>query len=238
MLRQQLRGALAAVALTTACAPAQLREQTESDWAERRAAMVERQIRARGITDPQVLAAMTRVPRHLFVPPERRHEAYEDRPLPIGLGQTISQPYIVAYMTEALKPSKTDRVLEIGTGSGYQAAVLSGLVREVYTIEIVRELADRARVTLDSLGMKNVSVRHGNGYLGWPDAAPFTRIIVTAAPETLPQVLVDQLAPGGILIAPVGRAEQMMTIVEKTPAGVVKRETIPVLFVPMVGKDK
>jgi protein-L-isoaspartate(D-aspartate) O-methyltransferase len=237
MPRLQLRGAIAAVVLA-ACAPAQLREQTDSDWAERRAAMVERQIRARGITDPQVLAAMTRVPRHLFVPPERRHEAYEDRPLSIGLGQTISQPYIVAYMTEALKPSKTDRVLEIGTGSGYQAAVLAGLVREVYTIEIVRELADRARATLESLGIKNVNVRHGNGYLGWPDAAPFSRVIVTAAPDTLPQVLVEQLAPGGILIAPVGRAEQMMTIVEKTATGIVRRETIPVLFVPMVGKDK
>jgi protein-L-isoaspartate(D-aspartate) O-methyltransferase len=207
-------------------------------WAERRAQMVEAQIERRGVKDPRVLDAMRRVPRHLFVPPIAREASYEDYPLSIGLGQTISQPFIVAYMTEALKLTPTDRVLEIGTGSGYQAAILAELARDVYTIEILPELAERARATLASLGYKNVNVRAGNGYLGWPEAAPFDKIIVTAAPDDVPAALVEQLGPGGVMIVPVGTAHQMLTIVTRTPAGLVRRETMPVVFVPMVGKPK
>ncbi len=141
-------------------------------------------------------------------------------------------------MTEALKLAPTDRVLEIGTGSGYQAAILAELAREVYTIEILPELADRARATLESLGYKNITVRAGNGYLGWPEAAPFDKIIVTAAPDEVPKALVDQLAPGGVMIVPVGTAHQMLTVVTRTPSGIVQREMLPVVFVPMVGKPK
>jgi protein-L-isoaspartate(D-aspartate) O-methyltransferase len=202
----------------------------------RRARMVERQIRGRDVKDERVLAAMRRVPRHLFVPDAERVNAYDDRPLPIGYDQTISQPYIVGYMTEAIQPAPADRVLEIGTGSGYQAAVLAELVREVYTIEIVEPLADRARATLEQLGYKNVRVRHGNGYLGWPDAAPFDKIIVTAAPDQLPPALVAQLAVGGVMIAPVGTGYQTLTIVRKTARGIVTERTLEVRFVPMVGK--
>jgi protein-L-isoaspartate(D-aspartate) O-methyltransferase len=196
--------------------------------------MVESQIRARGISTPAVLDAMARVPRHIFVPPAERPRAYEDTPLPIGQGQTISQPYIVAYMTEALRVSRDQTVLEIGTGSGYQAAVLAELAREVLTIEIVPELADRARQALADGGYRNVQVRTGNGYLGWPERAPFARIIVTAAPPEIPQALVDQLAVGGIMVVPVGRMFQEMTIVTRTDRGVTQTKTIPVRFVPMV----
>ena len=198
--------------------------------------MVETQIRARGITHEGVLEAMRRVPRHRFVPDDQRSYAYEDTPLPIGSGQTISQPYIVGYMTAALEPAKTDRVLEIGTGSGYQAAVLAELVGEVYTIEIVPVLARQAALVLKDLGYTNVHTREGDGYRGWPDAAPFTKIIVTAAPEQVPQALVDQLAVGGMMVVPVGRGDQMMTLIRKTTEGVVRRETIPVRFVPMIKK--
>jgi protein-L-isoaspartate(D-aspartate) O-methyltransferase len=162
--------------------------------------------------------------------------AYEDRPLPIGQGQTISQPYIVAYMTEALRASPDQTVLEIGTGSGYQAAVLSRLVRDVYSIEIVPELAIRATRTLAEMGYRNVHVRAGNGYLGWPDRAPFARIIITAAPPDIPRALVDQLAVGGTMVVPVGTFSQDMTIVTKTAGGVTEQRTIPVRFVPMVEK--
>ena len=179
---------------------------------------------------------MRRVPRHRFVPDDQRHNAYEDTPLPIGSGQTISQPYIVGYMTAALEPAKTDRVLEIGTGSGYQAAVLAELVGEVYTIEIVPALARQAASVLKDLGYTNVRTREGDGYRGWPEAAPFTKIIVTAAPEQVPQALVDQLAVGGLMAVPVGRGDQMMTVIRKTTDGVVQRETIPVRFVPMIKK--
>jgi protein-L-isoaspartate(D-aspartate) O-methyltransferase len=179
---------------------------------------------------------MARVPRHLFVPPQERASAYEDRPLPIGSGQTISQPYIVAYMTEALEASRDHAVLEIGTGSGYQAAVLSRLVRQVYSIEILPDLAATARRVLAANGYTNVEVRTGNGYLGWPERAPFARIIVTAAPPEIPRALVDQLAVGGTLIVPVGTLFQEMTIVRKTAQGVAEQRTIPVRFVPMVGK--
>ena len=198
--------------------------------------MVREQIEGRGIRDRAVLDAMGRVARHLFVPPQVRPSAYEDRPLPIGNGQTISQPYIVAYMTEALRTSRDQTVLEIGTGSGYQAAVLSLLVREVYSIEIVPELADGARRALASGGYTNVQVRTGNGYLGWPEQAPFGRIIVTAAPPEIPRALVDQLAVGGVMVVPVGTLFQEMTIVTKTARGVTEQRTIPVRFVPMVDR--
>jgi protein-L-isoaspartate(D-aspartate) O-methyltransferase len=205
-------------------------------WQALRDRMVETQIRSRDVRSPAVLKAMARVPRHLFVTADMQPSAYDDRPLPIGLGQTISQPYIVAYMTEALQLAPAHSVLEIGTGSGYQAAVLAELVKQVYTIEIVPELAARARQTLAQTGYKNVEVRAGNGYLGWPERAPFERIIVTAAPPEIPQALVDQLAVGGIMVVPVGTMFQEMVIVTKTAAGVAQKRTIPVRFVPMVGK--
>jgi len=221
-----------------ACAASASPPQTDAEWAARRARMVDTQIRLRGVTDERVVRAMLKVPRHLFMPEERRAYAYEDHPTPIGFGQTISQPFIVAYMTEALRLAPTDRVLEIGTGSGYQAAVLGELARDVYSMEIISELADRARTTLESLGYKNVHVRAGNGYLGWPEAAPFDKIIVTAAPDDVPKALLDQLGPNGTMIVPVGVMEQMMTVIRRTPRGLVQRETIPVLFVPMTGKPK
>jgi protein-L-isoaspartate(D-aspartate) O-methyltransferase len=198
--------------------------------------MVHEQLEARDVKDPRVLAAMLKVPRHKFVPSDRVSAAYEDTPLPLMLGQTISQPYIVGYMTQALALRGDERVLEIGTGSGYQAAVLAELVQEVYTIEILPELASYARSILDTLGYKNVHVRCGDGYMGWPDAAPFDRIIVTAAPTHIPQPLVDQLKPGGKMIIPVGQLEQELVLVEKTDTGISRRSTIPVRFVPMTGR--
>jgi protein-L-isoaspartate(D-aspartate) O-methyltransferase len=204
----------------------------EEGYRSRRWAMVDAQIQRRGVTDPRVLEAMRAVPRHRFVPESLRPLAYEDRPLSIGEGQTISQPFIVAYMTEALGVTGTDRVLEIGTGSGYQAAVLSRLVRDVYTIEIVPELARRAATTLEALGHANVHVREGDGYAGWPEHAPYARIIVTAAPVEVPQPLVDQLAIGGRMVIPVGDREQWLTVIEKTPRGVIERRTMSVAFVP------
>lgn len=197
--------------------------------------MVESQLRGRGIADQRVLAAMTQVPRHRYVPREQQRAAYDDRPLPIGYGQTISQPYIVAFMTEALQPQPTDVVLEIGTGSGYQAAILGRLVREVYSIEIVAELAERARRTLEAEGYSNVHVRTGDGYLGWPEHAPFSKIVVTAAPEEVPPVLVDQLAVGGRMILPVGSGfSQELRILSKTATGVLSERSLPVRFVPMI----
>jgi len=229
-----MRGALhaAAVTLLMACAP--LAQNGQDDFRARRLDMVERQIRQRGVSDPRVLDAMRSVPRERFVPARARSRAYEDSPLPIGSGQTISQPYIVAYMTEALGLQPEHKVLEVGTGSGYQAAVLSILAREVYTIEIVPVLARGAADVLRELGYRNVSVREGDGYAGWPEHAPFDRIMVTAAPDDIPKPLIEQLAPGGRLVIPVGPQgdTQWMTIVEKTPAGIVERRTIPVQFVP------
>ena len=207
-----------------------------TDPSAQRRLMVERQIEARGVSDARVLEVMRRVPRHEFVPIQMREQAYADHPLPIGEGQTISQPYIVAYMTEELRVGKKSKVLEIGTGSGYQAAVLAELGAEVYTIEIVPPLAERARATLSRLGYRNVHVRAGDGYKGWPEAAPFDRIIVTAAPDHIPQPLLDQLAVGGRMVIPVGDTFQQMTIVTKTPQGVTEQRTIDVLFVPMTGE--
>jgi protein-L-isoaspartate(D-aspartate) O-methyltransferase len=215
-----------------ACTP--LAQDGRDDGRERRLDMVERQIRQRGVVDERVLDVLRSVPRERFVPPEAVPHAYDDMPLAIGFGQTISQPYIVAYMTEALVVQPTHRVLEIGTGSGYQAAVLGQLAREVYTIEIVSGLARTASTVLRELGYSNVHVREGDGYAGWPEQAPFDRIIVTAAPDEIPQPLIDQLAPGGRLVIPIGSQgeTQWMTIVERTAAGVVERRTIPVQFVP------
>ena len=198
--------------------------------------MVAEQIAARGITNQAVLDAMRRVPRHRFVPTSQAAHAYEDRPLQIGHDQTISQPYIVAYMTQALGLSAGDRVLEVGTGSGYQAAVLAEIVKDVYTIEIVPELAEQSEKTLKALGYQNVKVRHGDGYRGWPEEAPFDAIIVTAAPRFIPQPLIDQLAVEGRLVIPVGDWYQELVIVTKTAEGVTEHRTIPVRFVPMTGE--
>ncbi len=198
--------------------------------------MVERQLANRDIRDPQVLDAMRSVPRHRFVPVDRRLSAYEDRALPIGYRQTISQPYIVAYMTQALQIAPDARVLEVGTGSGYQAAVLSEVAAKVYTIEIVPELANRARETLAELGYTNVEVRLGDGYEGWRNEAPFDAIMVTAAPDHVPEPLIEQLAPGGRMIIPVGENRQSLTLITRTPAGVSRENLLPVLFVPMTGR--
>jgi protein-L-isoaspartate(D-aspartate) O-methyltransferase len=200
--------------------------------------MVDEQLRARGIRDARVLDAMGRVPRHLFVPEAERDEAYGDHPLPIGHGQTISQPYIVAFMTEALRLEPTHRVLEIGTGSGYQAAVLAELAGEVFTIEIIEALADRARDTLTSNGYRNVTVRSGNGYLGWPEHAPYDRIMVTAAPDAVPQALVEQLKVDGLMAIPLGTGLQELRILRRTPNGMETLATLPVRFVPMTGKPR
>jgi protein-L-isoaspartate(D-aspartate) O-methyltransferase len=198
--------------------------------------MVREQIEARGVRDPRVLDAMRRVPRHALVPKALRDEAYEDHPLPIGSGQTISQPYVVAAMTEALGLTGDERVLEVGTGSGYQAAVLSLLCKQVYSIEIVPELAARARADLARLGYDNVEVRQGDGWRGWPEHAPFDAIVVTAAPEQIPPDLIEQLAVGGRLVIPVGRYEQRLLVVRKTEAGIEREELFGVRFVPMRGE--
>ncbi len=209
----------------------------QDPFAAGRESMVREQIQARGIRHAGVLKVMRATPRHLFMPERVREAAYEDHPVPIGHGQTISQPYIVALMTELLEPKAELRVLEIGTGSGYQAAVLAPLVKHVYTIEIVPELAKSASELLLKLGYKNVTVRWGDGYKGWPEEAPFDRIIVTAAPPELPKTLLDQLKPGGKLVAPVGGTilGQDLIVVDKTADGRIRRRSvIPVMFVPMV----
>ena len=198
--------------------------------------MVNEQLKARDIRDPRVLDAMVNVPRHLFVPDSLRGRAYSDSPLPIGYDQTISQPYIVAFMTQALDVQPGHRVLEIGTGSGYQAAVLGLLARQVYTIEIVEPLAARARAMLADLGHRNIEVRTGNGYLGWPEHAPYDRIMVTAAPDEVPPALVQQLKIGGLMAIPVGRGAQELLILRRTTKGMETLTTLPVRFVPMTGK--
>jgi protein-L-isoaspartate(D-aspartate) O-methyltransferase len=220
--------------IVMACAEAQSNGQP--DFQLMRERMVDTQILPRDVSNAAVVQAMRRVPRELFVPEDVRPSAYDDRPLPIGRGQTISQPYIVAYMTQALELEPSHTVLEIGTGSGYQAAVLASIVKQVYSIEIVPDLAETARRTLAQAGYLNVEVRTGNGYHGWRERAPFDRIIVTAAPPDIPQALVDQLAVGGVMVVPVGTGNQEIVIITKTPAGVTQRRTIEVRFVPMVAK--
>jgi protein-L-isoaspartate(D-aspartate) O-methyltransferase len=211
-----------------------LTQKSGSSSADSAAVMVERQLRQRGIDDPRTLRAMTKVPREKFVPKELANKAYDDRPLPIGYNQTISQPFIVGFMTQQLQPKSTDRVLEIGTGSGYQAAVLGELVAEVYTIEIVRPLAQQAEALLRELGYKNVHVKAGDGYKGWPEHAPFDAIIVTAAPDHVPQPLVEQLKEGGRLIIPVGKnpAQRLYTY-EKRGGQLKETAVLPVRFVPL-----
>jgi protein-L-isoaspartate(D-aspartate) O-methyltransferase len=214
-------------------ARAQSSEETRD---QERTRMVNDQLIARGIHDPRVLAAMRDVPRHAFVPEALVESAYEDHPLPIGYDQTISQPYIVAAMSELAQVSAEDRVLEIGTGSGYQAAVLARLAREVYSVEILAPLAERAQKTLQGLGVRNVFVRAGDGYRGWPEHAPFAAILVTAAPPAVPEPLKEQLAIGGRLVIPVGSGEQELRVLTRTQTGFEERSVLPVRFVPMTGE--
>ncbi len=208
------------------------------DWTAERQRMIDQQLRARDIRSERVLAAMAAVPRHLFIPEPNRAEAYRDSPVPIGYGQTISQPYIVAFMTQALEIAPDHRVLEIGTGCGYQAAVLATLAKDVYSIEIIAPLAERARDTLSTLGYRNVEVRTGNGYLGWPEHAPYDRIMVTAAPDEVPDALVQQLKVGGLMAVPVGTVVQELQILRRTDRGMETLSTLPVRFVPMTNKPK
>lgn len=215
-------------------APVKDRDETKAFETER-LQMVETQIRARGIRDPGVLRAMERVPRHLFVPEIDRAYAYRDHPLPIGHDQTISQPYIVALMTELLRVGPAHVVLEIGTGSGYQTAILAELARKVYSVEIVEALGRSAESLLESLGYTNVAVRIGDGYQGWPEMGPFDGIIVTAAPDTIPRALVEQLAEGGRLVIPVGSHDQQLMLLKKKDGKIIKKRVAGVRFVPMVG---
>ena len=213
-------------------------QRAAREWDTERRHMVDEQLRARDIRDARVLDAMRTVPRHLFVPEPQRAEAYGDYPLPIGHDQTISQPYIVAFMTQALEIAPAHRVLEIGTGSGYQAAVLGALAKEVFTIEILPPLAERARETLSALGHRNIQVRTGNGYLGWPEHAPYDRIMVTAAPAEVPPALIGQLKIGGLMAIPVGTGNQELRILRRTATGTETLSTLPVRFVPMINKPK
>jgi len=238
---------LMSAALLAGCSPSRPAPEAEDEahlpggddpYREKRLAMVETQLVARGISDERVLDAMTRIPRHRFVPRSRWPVAYGDFPVPIGEGQTISQPYIVALMTEHLGLQGQERVLEIGTGSGYQAAVLSRLAKEVYTIEIIPELAERARLVLSELGYDNVSVKTGDGYAGWEEHAPFDAIIITAAPSFVPSPLTDQLVEGGRLVVPLGQKgkTQMLTLIEKKEGKLMGKALCPVRFVPMTGE--
>ncbi|OOP57546.1 MAG: protein-L-isoaspartate O-methyltransferase [Candidatus Brocadia carolinensis] len=211
----------------------------EDAFTRQRKRMVEEQIAYRDIKDKRVLEAMESVPRHLFIPEEVRFSSYYDQPVPIGFGQTISQPYIVAFMTELLQTRTGDVVLEVGTGSGYQAAVLARLVKQLYTIELVEELGKDARKRLKTLGYDNVDVMIGDGYKGWPEHAPFNAIIVTAAAEHIPQPLIDQLKPGGRMVIPVGgvhAVQELMLITKDASAKIVKESIIPVRFVPLLRK--
>jgi len=222
---------------TLACLSCDRAVTSVPDFAALRERMVKEQIGGRGVTDARLLAAMRKVPREEFIPENVRGRSYTDGPVPIGYNQTISQPYIVAFMTEQLRPQPTDRVLEIGTGSGYQAAILSELVAEVYAIEIVESLGKRAEATLQRLGYKNVHVKIGDGYKGWSEAAPFDAIIVTCAPDHVPQPLVAQLKEKGRMIIPVGEsaAQQLYRLHKEN--GELKREAVlPVMFVPMTGE--
>lgn len=198
--------------------------------------MVQRQIVQRGIRDRRVIEALESVPRHLFIPPESRSEAYLDRAVSIAAGQTISQPYVVALMTELLELRGQERILEVGTGSGYQTAVLAALLPEVHTIEIVEPLAEQARRLFDVMGYENIRSRCGDAYQGWPEAAPFDRIIVTAAPRHVPPALLDQLAEGGRMVVPVGDEQQELRLITRTGGRLEARSVIPVRFVPMTGQ--
>jgi protein-L-isoaspartate(D-aspartate) O-methyltransferase len=211
-------------------------DQDEAVDQARRQRMVATQIERRGVTDPAVLAAMRKIPRHRFVPEALRPLAYDDGPLPIGSGQTISQPVIVAMMTSAIRPKRAMKVLEVGTGSGYQAAVLSACVGEVYSIEVIPQLGRRAEALLNQLDYRNIHVRIGDGYDGWPEHAPFDAIILTAAPGKVPKPLLDQLRVGGRLVAPVGRGDQDLVVITKTEHGLKTEVIDAVRFVPMTGK--
>lgn len=207
----------------------------DKDFKEKREEMVVNQIQARGITDERVLNAMLKVKRHLFVPERIKPYAYEDNALPIDNNQTISQPYIVALMTELAKIKPQDKVLEIGTGSGYQAAILAEIAKEVYSIEIIKELADEAKTRLSTQGYKNIEIKHGDGYLGWPQAAPFDAIVVTAAAKEVPLELIRQLKPDGRMVIPLGDFFQDLYVVTKKEDGsIMQQHIIPVRFVPMV----
>ena len=231
--------AIAASAMTAppAHAPPNTPDAPDDSYAVPRHRMVEEQVKARDVKDPAVLAAMEEVPRHLFVPAGERGEAYADHPLPIGSGQTISQPYVVALMTELLGVGKGAKVLEIGTGSGYHAAVLSRVMGAVYSVEIIPSLGDEAAKTLARLGYRNVHVRIGDGYKGWPEESPFEGIVLTAAKPSIPEPLLAQLKPGGRMVVPVGRVVQELLVLTKQPDGTVEtRSVIPVRFVPMTGE--
>ena len=206
----------------------------QEPWKEKAEQMVNTQIAARGVSDFAVLRVMKNTPRHLFVPNEVSHLAYDDHPLPIGYNQTISQPYIVGLMTGLLELSGDEVVLEIGTGSGYQAAILSQLVSECFSIEVVEELAKSSKKTLSDLGYNNVTVKWGDGYQGWPEKAPFDAIIVTAAPEEIPEKLIEQLKTGGYMVIPVGKYYQELLLITKKETGFKKKQIIPVRFVPMI----
>jgi protein-L-isoaspartate(D-aspartate) O-methyltransferase len=208
----------------------------KGDFKVMREKMVETQIKGRGVRDPRVLSALLKVERHRFVPEEYLNSAYFDQPLPIGEGQTISQPYIVALMTELLELKGNEKVLEIGTGSGYQAAILAELTKEVYTIEIIESLASTAKKRLSELGYQNISVRAGDGYLGWPEAAPFDAIIITAAPDHIPKPLLDQLKEGGRMVVPVGTYSQELKKIVKQSGKIETTDIISVIFVPMTGE--
>ncbi len=209
---------------------------SEAEYTARRHRMVNTQIERRGIRDQRVIEAIRQVPRHLFVPERFRSMAYDDSPVPIGFEQTISQPYIVAYMLQALKLTGIERVLEIGSGSGYQSALLARLCEKVYTVEIIPELVARFEALIDQLGLVNITIRCGDGYIGWPNAAPFDRIVVSAAPSQVPQPLIEQLTAGGRMILPLGDFDQQLLLIQKTATGrIARRKLVPVKFVPMTG---
>jgi protein-L-isoaspartate(D-aspartate) O-methyltransferase len=233
-VRSAAESLLLAAIVATGCGQ---RAPQALEFAAQRQFMVQRQLIPRGINDQRVLAAMAKVPREEFVAPESRTASYEDGPLPIGYGQTISQPYVVAFMTQQLRPQPGDRVLEVGTGSGYQAAILAELVSDVYSVEIVEPLAKNAETTLQRLGYKNVHVKVGDGYKGWPEQGPFDAIIVTCAPDKVPQALVDQLKDDGRMVIPVGdRFAQQLYLFEKKNGQLKQSATLPVRFVPMVSE--
>jgi protein-L-isoaspartate(D-aspartate) O-methyltransferase len=224
--------------LISVALPELLSGQQATNWEHQAREMVQSQLVSRGIKNTKLLQVITNTPRHLFVPEKYQDMAYRDRPLPIGHQQTISQPYIVALMTEWLALEGNEKVLEIGTGSGYQAAILSQLVAHVYTIEIVQPLAVNSAKLLKQLGYNNVEVRYGDGYAGWHEHAPFDRIILTAAPEEIPQKLVDQLALGGRMILPVGTDYQQLVLITKNQTGISKKIITDVRFVPMIHGNK